>query len=94
MAQLYQLLFGKSKKRMHVIMIDDRRKCENYMNARTANNGEKGCGGWHKIELAPPNSNPWRQKSCTIGGNRPTTVQRHGEGLAGYINKYGLNPHT
>ena len=90
MAQLYQLLYGKSKKRMHVIMIDERRKCENYRDAR----GERMGGGWHKIEFAPPNSNPWRQKSATIGGNRPTTVMRHGEGLAGYIDKHGFNPHT
>ena len=90
MAQLYQLLYGKSKKRMHVIMIDDKHKCENYMNAR----GERMGGGWHKIELAPPKSNPWRQRSCTVGGNKPTTVMRHGEGLAGYVDKHGFNPHT
>jgi hypothetical protein len=95
MAQLHQLLFGKSKKRMHVIMIDERHKCENYMNARTANNGAKGCGGWHKIELAPPNSNPWRQKSATRNGNKPNYgTRRHGEGLAGYISKNGFNAHT
>ena len=90
MAQLYQLLYGKSKKRMHVIMIDDKHKCENYLSAR----GERMGGGWHKIALAPPNSNPWRQRSCTIGGNKPTTVMRHGEGLAGYIDKHGFHPHT
>ena len=94
MAQLHQLLFGKSKKRMHVIMIDERHKCENYMNARMANNGAKGCGGWHKIELAPPNSNPWRQKSATVGGNRCEMVQRVGHGPAGYIDRNGFNPHT
>ena len=90
MAQLYQLLYGKSKKRMHVIMIDDKHKCENYLSAR----GERMSGGWHKIELAPPNSNPWRQRSCTIGGNKPTTVMRHGECLAGYVDKHGFHPHT
>lgn len=91
MAQLYQLLYGKSKKRMHVIMIDDKHKCENYMKAR-----EHSTGGWHKIELAPPNSNPWRQKSATRNGNsaRNNLVRRHGEGLAGFINKNGFNPHT
>ena len=89
MAQLYQLLYGKSKKRMSVIMIDDKHKCENYMKAR-----EHSTGGWHKIELAPINSNPWRQKSATIGGNKPTTVRRHGEGLAGYIGKWGFEAHT
>lgn len=90
MAQLYQLLYGKSKKRMHVIMIDDKHKCENYMTARESTMK----GVWHKIELAPPNSNPWRQQSATRNGNSPTTVKRHGEGLAGYIDKHGFNAHT
>jgi len=89
MAQLHQLLYGKSKKRMYVIMIDEKHKCENYMKAR-----EHSTAGWHKIELAPPNSNPWRQKSATRNGNSPTKVRRHGEGLAGYIDKHGFNSHT
>ena len=94
MAQLHQLLYGKSKTRMHVIMIDDKHKCENYMSQREGSKGSKCSQGWHKLELAPPNSNPWRQRSCTIGGNRPTTVMRHGEGLAGYVDKHGFHPHT
>ncbi len=69
-------------------MIDDKHKCENYMNARTANNGEKGCGGWHRIELAPKNAQPWRQKSATVGGNRDDG------GRSGYIGKNGFNAHT
>lgn len=31
---------------------------------------------------------------ATVGGNRPTTVRRPGEGLAGYFDKHGFNPHT
>jgi hypothetical protein len=89
MSQLCQLLYGKSKKRMSVIMVDEKHKCENYQRAR-----ECSTNGWHKIELASPGSTVWRQKSATIGGNKPTTVKRHGEGLAGYIGKNGFNPHT
>ena len=54
------------------------------MNARTANNGEKGCGGWHKIEVAPKGSVPWRQKSASVGDKR----------TGGYISKHGFNHHT
>jgi hypothetical protein len=89
MAQLFQLLYGKSKKRMHVIMIDDRHKCENYKEQR-----EHSVEGWHKIEPAPANSNPWRQKSATRNGNKCQMVRRHGEGLPGYIGANGFNAHT
>lgn len=69
---------------MRVIMIDSEHKCKQYMNARTANNGEKGCGGWHKIEVAPKGSVPWRQKSASVGDKR----------TGGYISKHGFNHHT
>jgi len=89
MAQLYQLLYGKSKKRMHVIMIDEQHKCQNYMNQR-----EHSCAGWHKIEPAPIGETIWRQKSATVGGNRCEMVQRVGRGPSGYIGKNGFNQHT
>ena len=89
MAQLHQLLYGNSKKRMRVIMIDTEKKCENYMAARSHTTT-----GWHKIELAPVNSNPWRQKSATVGGNRCETVGRVGYGKAGWIGKNGFQEHT
>jgi hypothetical protein len=94
MAQLFTLLYGTSKKRMKPIMIDLRHKCENYKIQREKSKGSKCSQGWHAIVPAEDGANPWRQKSATIGGNRPTTVMRHGEGLAGYINKHGFNPHT
>jgi len=75
-------------------MIDLRHKCENYKIQREKSKGSKCSQGWHAIVPAEDGANPWRQKSATIGGNRPTTVMRHGEGLAGYINKHGFNPHT
>ena len=90
MAQLYTLLYGKSKKRMHPIMIDEKHKCENYRDARE-NSSVKG---WHEIILAEPNSNVWRQKSATIGGNRCELTLRVGRGPSGYIGKNGFNPHT
>lgn len=89
MAQLYTLLYGKSKKRMKPIMIDTLEKCQNYRMARI-----HSTTGWHDIVVAEKNTNTWRQKSATIGGNRVTTVPRVGHGLAGYIDKNGFNSHT
>jgi hypothetical protein len=88
--QLFTLLYGKSKKRMHPIMIDERRKCENYRDARE-NSGVKG---WHDIQLAESGAKPWRQKSATVGGNKCESVQRVGKGPAGYISKHGFEAHT
>lgn len=92
--QLYQLLYGKSKAKMRVIMVDEKKKCENYMKSR-----KSSCPGWHRIELAPPNSDVWRQKSATIGGNGnncgPIRINRHGKPqIEGYIGKNGFNAHT
>ncbi len=81
--QLYTLLYGKSKKRMHPIMTDELHKCENYRKAR-----EHTVKGWHAIVPAAPDENVWRQKSCTVGGNRDDG------GRSGYISKRGFNPHT
>lgn len=94
MAQLYTLLFGLSKKRMKPIMIDDLHKVENYKRQREATKGSKAGRGWHAIVPAEPNSNPWRKESATKNGNSPTKVKRHGEGLAGYVDKHGFNAHT
>ena len=81
--QLYQLLFGRSKQRMKPIMIDTEKKCKNYRDAR------QNVTGWHDIQLAPPGSTVWRQKSATIGGNKPD-----GQGRNGYVGKNGFNAHT
>ena len=91
--QLYILYYGRSKKRMKPIMIDSKKKCENYYNARSNN-----VKGFHTIEVAPVGSKVWRQKSSTIGGNKESTVptiNRHGQTrINGYISKNGFNPHT
>lgn len=87
--KLYTLLYGKSKKRMKSIMVDELHKCENYMKARSHT-----VKGWHEIVPASSDATVWRQKSATIGGNRCESVQRVGHGLSGYINKNGFNPHT
>ncbi len=50
--------------------------------------------GWHDIVPADKDAVVWRKQSATVGGNRPTNVRRHGEGLAGYYDKHGFNPHT
>lgn len=95
MAQLYVLLFGKSKKKMKPIMIDHKDKCLAYQRARENSGGQsKAAQGWHKIELAPEGAVVWRQKSCTIGGNKCPRVNRVGEGPPGYISKHGFQPHT
>jgi len=87
---LYTLLYGKSKKRMHPIMTDELRKCENYKEARE----DSHVKGWHSIVPAEPGAVVWRQKSATVGGNRCESVQRIGHGPSGYIGKNGFNPHT
>lgn len=89
MAQLYTLLYGKSKKRMKPIMVDTFRKCENYVNAR-----KHSVTGFHEILPAEADATAWRQKSATVGGNRCEMVQRVGRGPSGYISKNGFNPHT
>lgn len=81
-------------------MVDEKSKCEKYMKAReNSGNNSVAARGWHKIELAPPGSTPWRQKSATIGGNKdisgPAVFNRHGiRKVNGYIGKNGFNPHT
>ena len=67
---------------MHVIMFDVKHKCENYRDAR------QNVVGWHKIELAPDNASVWKQKTCTVGGNRDDG------GRSGWIGKNGFNRHT
>jgi hypothetical protein len=89
MAQLYTLLYGKSKKRMKPIMVDTFKKCENYANAR-----KHSVSGFHEILPAEIGATTWRQKSATVGGNRCELVQRVGRGPAGYIGKNGFNQHT
>ena len=89
--KLYTLLFGRSKKRMKPIMVDEKHKCENYEKAR------QNVEGWHKIVEAEAGATIWRQKSATIGGNKCTNVARVGKagcGLSGYIGKNGFNAHT
>ena len=80
--KLYTLLFGRSKKRMKPIMVDEKHKCEKYEKAR------QNVAGWHKIVEAEPGATIWRQKSATIGGNRDDG------GHSGYIGKNGFNSHT
>jgi hypothetical protein len=81
--QLFQLLFGKSKKKMRVIMIDSYKKCENYCFAR------QNVVGFHRIEQAPIGATVWKQKTCTIGGNKYEAGKNNG-----WIGKNGFNPHT
>ncbi len=86
--RLYQLLYGRSKKRMKPIMVDSREKCENYQKAR------QNVKGWHAVVPAPEGSTVWKQKTCTIGGNRCQPVARVGRGTPGWIGKNGFNAHT
>lgn len=86
--KLYALLYGKSKKKMRPIMIDSYEKCDNYKKARN------NVAGWHEIIEAPPESETWKQKTCTIGGNKSQSVGRVGHGPAGYVSNRGFNQHT
>ncbi len=87
--QLFTLFYGKSKKRMHPIMVDERHKCENYRKAR-----EHTVQGWHDIKPAEANAKIWRKGSATVGGNKCESVLRVGRGPSGYIGKNGFNAHT
>lgn len=94
--QLYTLLFGLSKKRMHPIMIDAKHKCENYRDKRkNSGNASKAARGHYEIIPADKNAVPWKRKTATIGGNKDNSSPRRiGEKLNGYITKHGFNPHT
>lgn len=70
-------------------MVDVLHKCVNYRDARSHT-----VKGWHSIVPAAPDAVVWRQKSCTVGGNRCQMVGRVGHGPAGWIGKNGFNPHT
>jgi hypothetical protein len=69
---------------MKPIMTDVKHKCENYRDARAHT-----VNGWHEIVPAELGAMVWKQKSTTIGGNKPD-----GFGRNGYISKRGFNPHT
>ena len=77
---------------MHPIMVDERRKCENYMTARE----KSGVKGWHAIEPAAPGAVIWKQKTATVGGNDSYTnqIRRVNRPMAGWIGKGGFQPHT
>lgn len=94
MAQLYTLLFGTSKKRMHPIMTDVLHKVENLKEQREKTKGSKVSKGWHKIIPAEAGANIKHHKSCTVGGNRSETVARVDKGKAGWIGKGGFTEHT
>ena len=94
MAQLYTLLFGRSKKRMKPIMTDVLHKCENYKTQREKTRGSDCSHGWHSIIPAEAGAVLWRQKSATVGGNRCEMVNRVGHGRAGWIGKAGFQEHT
>ena len=57
--QLFMLMCGKSKGKMKPIMIDERRKCENYMAARVSSKSTKA--GWYDIVPAPKGAKIWRK---------------------------------
>lgn len=89
--ELYVLYYGKSKKKMKPIMVDSKKKCENYESARS------NVIGFHKVDLAPAGSKVWRQKSCTIGGNKEVhpKINRQGKtSVNGWIGKNGFQSHT
>ena len=96
---LYQLLFGKSKKKMKVLMVDSKEKCEALKKAREATKGSKAAAGWHAIELAPEGSKKKAHKSATVKGSGdkhnsgPIRVGKRG-GQSGYISKSGFQPNS
>lgn len=86
--ELFTLLFGKSKKKMRPIMIDEKHKVERYKKAREATKDSKAGQGWHEIIPAEKGAKPWSKGSATVGGYKDDG------GRSGYIGKNGFNPHT
>jgi len=89
---LFTLFYGNSKSRMKPIMTDSRKKCENYMESRM-----HSCKGFHEIRIAEDNSEVWRKKSCTIGGNNCQVPKINRQGKTsrnGWIGKNGFSEHT
>lgn len=97
---LFTLSYGKSKKKMSPIMIDEIGAINVYLRSRTGGTGKEGRmdAGWFKVEAAPANSDKWHKKSSTIGGNKCNCVphiNRHGTTVRnGYISKFGFQQHT
>ncbi len=71
---------------MHPIMTDSYDKCLKYQKSR------QNVKGWHEIKEG--GDKVWRQKSCTVGGNKSHSVGRVGEARPGYIGKFGFTEHT
>lgn len=90
MAELFVLLYGKSKKRAHPIMVDTFDKCDKYRMSRE----NSGVVGWHAIKHAEPGDKTWRQKSATRGGNKCESVAMVNRPTPGYVDKHGFHPHT
>lgn len=85
--KLHTLFYGKNKKKLKPIMVDSLHKCELYKKAR-----ENNVRGFHVIR--PGGDRVWRQKTATIGGNKPIGVPVIGKGVSVYVNRNGFNPHT
>lgn len=66
---------------MKPIMVDSFEKCDNYKRARA------NVPGWHKV--VEGGETQWRQKTCTVGGNKYEQCKRNG-----WIGKNGFNLHT
>lgn len=88
--QLYILSHGKSKKRQHPIMIDEKRKVENYMTARE----RSGVVGWHTVQPAPKSAVPWKQRTASVGKGNNCLPPLVGRGRSGYISKHGFIENT
>lgn len=91
--QLYTLYFGKSKKSTNkAIMTDSHSKCLNYQKAREASKVK----GHHRIDIAEKGATVWKQKTCTIGGNKYAVprITRHGTQRNGWVGKHGFQEHT
>ena len=90
--ELHTLFYRKSKKKpMRAIMTDSWQKCLNYQKAR-----EPNVTGHHEIKRAEAGATVWKQKTCTIGGNKCAVprITLHGTQRNGWIGKHGFQEHT
>lgn len=67
MPQLYTLYYGRSKQRMHSIMTDLLKKCENYRDSRQSSmkGGHAKAPGHYEIKAAEPGSKPWKKDTSS-----------------------------
>ena len=97
---MLNLYYGRSKKKMDLIMTDKESAINFYLQSRACKKQKVGRmgNGWFKVEPAEPGAEKFRKKSATIGGNScncPPTIGKDGKTkYHGWVGKNGFSQHT